>query len=112
MSMDMDAEIYPISFAAQPKYKPAPNTSAARREIDFTKFSNDNLKFAFDVLCSHYSPWTDAALFEIQQRTARGTWLDLDQPPPPSHTLPRILTVFPLRLLWKQRKKSVGEVSA
>lgn len=109
--MEMDI-IHPIGINVAPKYKPAPDTTAPRREIDFTKFSNDNLKFAFDVLSSHYSPWTDAALFEIQQRMARGTWLDLDQPPPPSHTLPRILTVFPFNLLWKQRKKSVGEVRA
>ena len=105
MNMDMDANIYPISFAAQPRYKPAPNTSEARREIDFTKFSNDNLKFAFDVLSSHYSPWTDAAMFEIQQRMTRGTWLDLEKPPPPSHALPWLLTIFPLRLLHRQRKK-------
>lgn len=100
----IDDFIHPIpSFGAQPKYKPAPNPNAPRREIDFTKFSNANLKFALDVLSSHYSPWTDAALIEIQQRMARGTWLDLEKPPPPSHDLPWVFTVFPLRLLWKQR---------
>jgi hypothetical protein len=104
----MSMEIYPVAFNAQPKYRPAPNTSAARREVDFTKFSNDNLKFAFDLLCLHQSPYMPEALLEIQQRMARGTWLDLENPPPPSHELPWLFKIFPFTLLHTQRKTMWG----
>lgn len=93
-----------IIHPTAPAYRPAPDTFVpSRRKIDFTKFSNANLKFAFDILCLHYSTYQDQALMEIQQRMARGEWLDIEKPPPPSNTLPKIFKIFPLNLLWKQR---------
>jgi hypothetical protein len=101
--------IHPVAYGGMaPTFKPAPNTSAARREIDFTKFSNENLKFTFDLLSLHGSPYTPFAQLEIQQRMARGAWLDLEKPPPPLHELPWVLTIFPLNLLHKQRKNRWG----
>lgn len=105
MDTIIDFEIVPIGFNAIPKYKPAPNTSMARREVDFTKFSNENLKFTLDLLSLHYSPYLNECLAEIQQRMSRGEWLNLENSPPPSHELPWLLTIFPFRLLWHQRKK-------
>lgn len=88
------------------KIKPAPNTSAARRVIDWTLFSNDNLKFAYDLLALHYSPYEVEAMNEIARRIEAGTWLDLDSPPPPLENLPHWLKVWPFCLLWKQGRKS------
>lgn len=96
--------IHPIAPIDRPIYRPAADVIVeARRKIDFTKFSNANLKFAFDILCLHYSTYQYQALDEIQQRMARGEWLDLEKPPPPSHNLPKIFTIFPLNFFWKQR---------
>src|SRR5690349_6874310 len=97
--------IHPTSLVAMgnlSKLRPAPGTTEARREVEWTKMSNRNLKFAFDILSLHHSPWLPEALLEIQKRQAAGTWLNLNQSPPPLHTLPVFLTRWPWCLLWKQ----------
>jgi len=83
--------------------RPAPGTTAARRSVPWAKMSNEDLKFALDTLELHQSPYVYDALLEIQQRIARGEWLDLEKSPPPLHDLPWWLQVWPFRLLWKQR---------
>jgi len=86
-------------------YRPAPNTSAARRQVDWTQLSNANLKFALDTLELHHSPWVNDVLGEIQQRAAAGTWLDIDNPPPPLENMPKWLKMWPFVLLWHQRPR-------
>jgi hypothetical protein len=87
------------------KYKPAPGTSLARRETDWTKLTNENLKFAYDLLSLHHSPFEVEAMNEIQERIMAGTWLDLDNPPPPLENMPKWLKMYPFSLLWHQRPK-------
>jgi len=82
--------------------KPAPNTSLARRSTDWTKLTNDNLKFALDILSLHHSPFEPEVANEIQRRIVAGTWLDLENPPPPLENIPYWLKIYPFRLLWKQ----------
>lgn len=86
------------------RYKPAPNTSMARRATDWSVMSNKALKFALDKLELHHSPYVGDVLNEIQQRAARGAWLDLeDHTPTTDNNVPGWLRVFPFCLLWKQR---------
>lgn len=87
------------------KYKPAPGTTLARREIDWTKTSNENLKFALDVLELHHNPEVSEVLFEIQTRICEGRWLDTENPPPPLANMPFWLKIYPFSLLWKQRPR-------
>lgn len=81
----------------------APGSSVSRSVVRWEEMSNENLKFALDLLSLHQSPDVYDVLFEIQQRAARGEWLDLDKPPPPLNNLPQWLKRWPFRLLWKQR---------
>jgi len=83
--------------------RPAPNTTAARRSVPWAEMSNEDLKFALDLLMLHRSPYESDVLLVIQQRIERGEWLDLEKPPPPLHNVPRWLQMWPFRLLWKQR---------
>lgn len=84
--------------------RPAPNTSAFRRSTDWTKLSNENLKFALDTLSLHQSPFEVEVANEISRRIDAGTWLDLDAPPPLTHNVPRWLEIFPFSLLWHQKR--------
>ena len=86
-------------------YKPAPNTSAARRLTDWTKLSNENLKFSYDVLSLHQSPFEVEVANEIERRIMVGTWLDLEKPPPPLENMPKWLKIYPFSLLWHQRPR-------
>jgi hypothetical protein len=86
-------------------YKPAPNTSAARRQVDWTKFTNSNLKFMLDLLSLHHSPDEVLAANEIERRINQGTWLNLENPPPPLENLPFWFKIWPICLLWKQRPR-------
>ncbi len=83
---------------------PRPGTSDARRQTDWSKLDNDNLKFAYDLLALHQSPFEVDAMNEIEKRISAGTWLDLDAPPPLIHSVPKWLTVFPFTLLWHQKR--------
>lgn len=83
---------------------PRPGTSDFRRATDFTKMSNENLKFALDLLSLHYSPWEIQAAGEVQRRIEAGTWLDLEKPPPLIHNVPAWLEMFPFSLLWHQKR--------
>lgn len=87
------------------QYKPAPGTTMARRQTDWKKLSNENLKFALDLLSLHQSPWEVEAANEIMRRIEEGTWLDLDAPPPPLENLPKWLKTWPFCLLWSQRPR-------
>lgn len=84
--------------------KPAPNTSVARRAVSWGDMSNDNLKFAYDLLSLHHSPFEVDAMNEIEKRYQAGTWLDLNAPPPLIHNVPRWLEIFPFSLLWHQKR--------
>lgn len=85
------------------KYKPAPYTSAARRETDWSRMTNKALAYALTQLELHHSPYVNDVLSEIQQRASKGIWLDLEKPPPPLHNMPIWLTIWPFCLLWRQR---------
>jgi hypothetical protein len=87
------------------QYRPAPNTTEARRETDWTKLSNKNLKFALDKLELHQSPWVVEVYAEIENRISSGTWLNVNNPPPPLENMPFWLKIFPFNLLWRQRPK-------
>ena len=64
-----------------------PGTSEARRKTDWSRLSNQGLKFTFDLLSLHQSPFEVEAMNEIQKRILAGSWLNLDNPPPPSYTI-------------------------
>jgi hypothetical protein len=87
------------------RVKPAPNTSLARRATDWTKLSNEDLKFALDTLSLHHSPFEWEVDFEINRRIEAGTWLELENPPPPLENMPKWLKMFPFNLLWHQRPR-------
>lgn len=77
-----------------------------RKNTDWSKLSNDDLKFALDVLSLHYSPFEVDAANEITKRIQAGTWLDLDAAPPAVEGLPAWLKVWPFAwLFWSQRPK-------
>lgn len=84
-------------------YKPAPNTSGARRKTDWGKLSNDNLKFALDLLSLHNSPYEIEVANEISKRIDAGEWMDIENSVPVnSSEVPAWLKVFPFTLLWRQ----------
>jgi len=85
--------------------KPAPNTSISRRQTDWTKLTNENLKFALDTLSLHHSPFEVDAMNEVQRRIVASTWIDLENPPPPLENIPKWLKMYPFRLLWSQRPR-------
>jgi hypothetical protein len=85
--------------------RPAPGTTEARRETDWRKLSNENLKFALDTLSLHHSPFEYQVANEIERRIQAGQWLDADQPTPPfTSDVPAWLHWFPFSLLWKQNR--------
>lgn len=84
-------------------YKPAPGTSAARAGTDWSKMTNENLKFALDVLSQHQSPFEVDCASEIQTRIEQGVWVDISKPPPPLHNLPKWLVDWLPRSLWRHR---------
>jgi hypothetical protein len=84
-------------------YKPAPGTTQARREIDWTKLSNDDLRFALNTLSLHQSPFEVDVANEITRRIANGLWVDILNPPPPLHNIPIWLSKWLPRSLWRQR---------
>lgn len=81
--------------------EPWPTT--ARGEVLWGEMSNEDLKFAFDLLALEESALEVQALGEIARRIDAGTWLDLEDSPPPLEDLPQWLKMWPFRLLWKQR---------
>ena len=87
------------------RFRPAPNTSEARRQTDWTKLSNDDLKFSLDLLSLHHSPYEVDAVNEIERRITLGIWLDMSSAPPPLENMPVWLKIWPFCLLWKQRPK-------
>lgn len=77
--------------------------SNLRRSTPWAMMSNENLKFALDVLSLHHSPYEVDCMNEIQTRIVEGRWLDIEKPPPSrSEAVPAWLKVFPFSLLWKQ----------
>lgn len=81
-------------------------TSASRREVDWTKLSNENLKFALDWVSLHNSPYEVEVANEIERRIMSGTWYDIDCPPPPlTEDMPKWLKIWPFSLLWHQRPR-------
>lgn len=87
--------------------RPTPtSTKAFSRVTDWSLLSNDDLKFALDLLSLHYSPYEVDAANEIQKRIERGTWLDFDMPVPTNDDeVPGWLHVWPFCLLWSQRPR-------
>ncbi len=79
-------------------------TTESRRLTDWSKLSNENLKFAYDLLSLHQSPFEVDAMNEITRRVTVDVWLDLDSPPPLNHNVPAWLGIFPFSLLWHQRR--------
>lgn len=93
-------------FIRSLKSKRAPTAyrSSYRRDTDFSKFSNDDLKFALDILSLHYSPYEVECANEIERRIMAGTWIDIDQPVATmAQDVPALFYVFPFSLLWKQK---------
>jgi len=85
--------------------KSSPYTSYGRRQTDWSKLSNANLKFMFDVLSAHRSPFECDVVNEIERRISAGIWLDLNSSPPPLENIPAWLKKWPFCLFWKQRVK-------
>jgi len=74
-----------------------------RQSTNWTLLSNDDLKFALDVLSLHNSPYEVQAANEITRRIIDGSWYDVDQPIRPTENLPAWIKVWPFCLMWKQR---------
>lgn len=84
-------------------------TTQARHEVDWSKFSNENLKFTLDLLALHQSPYEVEVANEIQIRRVFGTWYDIAEPPPLLTTnAPKWLYLWPFRLFWKQLSRGRG----
>lgn len=49
--------------------------------------SNENLKFALDLLSLHQSPYEIEVANEISKRIQAGTWLDLEIHPPTQYKI-------------------------
>lgn len=81
---------------------PKPFTSEARRQTDWAQISNENLKFALDVLSLHNSPFEVDAMNEIERRISAGKWLDLEAPPPPITNMPLWFQKPFFRVFWRQ----------
>jgi len=92
------------------KNKPTPKTTMGRRLVDWTKFSNENLKFILDVLSLHCSPYEVEVANEIERRIMADTWLDLEKPPPPLENIPNWLKRWPFCRLWSQDPRRSGGV--
>jgi hypothetical protein len=78
------------------------NNKPERLITDWSRFSNEDLKFSLDLLSLHHSPYEVDAANEITRRIVAGTWLDLEKPPPPLEALPHWLKKWPFRLFWRQ----------
>ena len=83
-------------------HEPIKFTSAARRQVEWSKISNNDLKFLYDQLALHHSPREAEAMNEIERRIVQGTWLDLDSSPPLLENIPAWLKKWPFCLFWKQ----------
>lgn len=92
------------NLSVYPHAAPRPGTSEARRATRWSDMSNEDLKFAYDLLSLHQSPFEVDAMNEIQKRINAGAWLDLDAPPPLIHNVPKWLEVFPFSLFWHQKR--------
>jgi hypothetical protein len=92
---------------AQIILRPGPTKRKSwRKNTDWSKLSNDDLKFALDVLSLHYSPFEVDAANEIERRIVAGTWLQLDSPVPTmAPGMPGLFYIWPFSLLWSQRPK-------
>jgi hypothetical protein len=87
--------------------RPAPtNERTFRQNTDWTLLSNEQLKFALDVLSLHHSPFEVDAANEIMRRIERDQWLDIDLPVPTiAPSVPAIFYYWPFSLLWSQRPR-------
>jgi len=99
-----------ITFFNDQTFRPRANTpTEARRDVDWSRLSNERLMWAHNLLEAHHNyGYLCEVLTEIRIRSEAGTWLDQDQPPPPLHDLPQLLTVWPFSLLHKQRARGWG----
>jgi hypothetical protein len=69
--------------------------------------SNDDLKYALDLLSLHESPFEVDAANEIERRIHAGEWLDIDAAPlPHTELLPHWLKTWPFTLLYEQGRGS------
>ena len=85
--------------------RPQSGTTSARRETDFTKFSNLDLKFTLDILSLHQSPYEVHCANEIERRIEAGTWINFDDATPPlTNDVPKWLKMWPFSLLWEQSR--------
>ncbi len=87
------------------KYKLAPVAfrTEARRSVDWKKVSDEDLKFALDVLSLHESPYEVDCANEIERRINLGLWPYLVTSPPSVNNVPIWLKIWPFCLLWRQR---------
>lgn len=95
--------IVPVDI--QERLRPAPGAGTSRQDTDFARMSNENLKFAIDTLTLHSSPYLDQAWLEVGRRIERGTWLDVEAPPPLITTLPGGLIGAVLCLFSEQYRR-------
>lgn len=80
--------------------------TSSRQNTDWASMSNENLKFALDLLFRHQATGDlVAALEEVQRRIDRGAWLDLDEAVINTDDLPTWLTIWPFCLLSRQQRK-------
>jgi len=86
------------------------HSSASRRSVPWSMFTNERLKFAHDLLALHSSPFECEVANEIEQRILAGCWLDLDYPPPPLYklNLEGFLPYLALLITWLLASLLVG----
>ncbi len=77
-----------------------------RQNTDFSRMTNEQLKFSLDLLFRHQATdYLVLALEEVERRIDRGEWLDLEDAVINTDDLPAWLTVWPFCLLSRQQRK-------
>lgn len=62
-------------------------STRSRRSTPWAVMTNDNLKFALDLLSLHHSPYEIEVANEISKRIDAGSWLNLDKHPPTQYKI-------------------------
>lgn len=101
----MTIDTYLIQAAHEAR-RPAPGAATFRQDTKWDLMSNEDLKFALDLLFRHGSTsYLADALEEVDRRIDRGTWIDIDDVIINVDDLPGWLRVWPFCLLSRQQRQ-------
>ena len=86
-------------------YRPAPDSTEARRSTPWHLMDNNTLIYAYNLLALHQSPFLNEVMDEVNNRMDDKQWIDIDNPPPLLGDVPRIFHYWPFSLLWRQKSR-------